>query len=103
MSARPAHKSACGQPQTSAYTLAGSLWTAVKLGATSVSRLVRSWGSSGWYRFALLIVDDKVGFRGEVRALLQEQGTSVVGGLRRSAKSVTGICAPNRPISSRVQ
>jgi hypothetical protein len=38
-------------------------------------------GSSAWYGFVLVIVDDNAGFRDEVRALLEQHGISVVSGM----------------------
>ena len=38
-------------------------------------------GSSAWYGFVLVIVDDIAGFRDEVQALLEQHGISVVGGM----------------------
>ena len=104
VSARPAHKSAWGQPQTPTYTLAGSLRIAVTLGATLHVPPCRSWDRSPVMALRCLIVDDNTGFRDEMQALLEAQGISVGGGpragLRRSAKSVTAgrtSSDPHRP------
>jgi hypothetical protein len=59
-------------------------------------------GTGRWYGFALLIVDDNVGFRDDLRALVEEHGISVVGGVRRSAKSVTAWrCRSRTPRATR--
>lgn len=63
----------------------------MKLGATLHVLPCRPWDRALGVGLRCLIVDDNAGFRDELRALLEEQGISVVGGAACGAEAVSQI------------